>query len=238
MLKIDNLFKTFNDKKILNNVSLEVKKGEIALLLGSSGVGKSTLLRILNNLETIDAGTISLNNQLLDLKTVNVTHVTGMVFQHFNLFEHLTVEENITLSLEHSLHKSKSEAKKIAHTFLKMYGLENKTKCYISQLSGGQKQRVALARALALQPQIICLDEPTSALDPLLTNHVADIIQQLATDNYIVLIASHDIALLDKLDCTIYLMTEGRIVESVHSAQFKDNPKKYPHIHKFVMGHI
>jgi polar amino acid transport system ATP-binding protein len=238
MLKIEHLTKSFNNRKILDDISLQVKHGEIALLLGQSGVGKSTLLRVLNNLEKPDAGTISLDGKVLDLSKVNQEHTIGMVFQQFNLFEHLSVEENITLPLEKLLHKSKKEAQEIAHALLKHYGLEDKASMYISQLSGGQKQRLAIARTLALKPKVICLDEPTSALDPLLTSHVAKNIQELANQKYIVLVASHDVALLDKLNCTIYLMQAGKIIESAPSSDFKEHRDKYPRINKFVIGNI
>ena len=237
MLKIENLTKTFHSKKILNDISLIVKKGEIALFLGSSGVGKSTLLRILNNLETVDSGVISLDNSLLDLTTINKTHTIGMVFQQFNLFEHLTVEQNITLPLEKVLQKSTTQAKQIAHDLLKKYSLADKKNSYASQLSGGQKQRLAIARALAMQPKIICLDEPTSALDPVLTTYIANNIQQLAQDGYIVLVATHDTDLLKKLNCTIYLMSEGSIIEVAQSDVLKNNPDQFSRITKFIAGH-
>ena len=237
MLKIDNLTKLFNTKKVLNNVSLTVKKGEVALFLGASGVGKSTLLRILNNLETINSGTLSLDGSPLDLTTINTTHTVGIVFQNFNLFDHLTVEENITLPLEQVMKKKPADAEKIAHNLLQQYSLlDNKNK-YASQLSGGQKQRLAIARALAMQPKIICLDEPTSALDPVLTSYVAGNIQQLAHDGYIVLVATHDTDLLAKLNCTIYLMSEGSIVETAQSNELKNNPDQFPRLKKFIAGH-
>jgi ABC-type polar amino acid transport system ATPase subunit len=237
MLKIDHLTKSFNTKKILNNISLSVAKGEIALFLGSSGVGKSTLLRILNNLETINSGTIALDGVQLNLATINTTHTVGMVFQHFNLFDHLTVEQNITLPLERILKKSSPDAQKYAQKLLDRYGLLDKKDKYASQLSGGQKQRLAIARALAMQPKIICLDEPTSALDPVLTSYVANNIQELANDNYIVLVATHDTDLLKKLNCTIYLMSEGSIIETAHSQALNDNPDAFPRIKKFIAGH-
>lgn len=236
MLSIKNLSKKFHGKKILDDVSLQVKRGEIAVLLGSSGVGKSTLLRILNNLESLDSGQLFLDDKSLDAQTIIKKHLVGMVFQQFNLFDHLTVEENITLALENVLGKSKAEAHRIAHELLKHFGLEDKAHNYIAQLSGGQKQRLALARALALKPQIICLDEPTSALDPLLTTYVANNIQQLAHEGYMVLVASHDISLLNKLDCTIYLMDAGKIVETAKSIDFRKNPNHYPRIRQFVTG--
>jgi ABC-type polar amino acid transport system ATPase subunit len=237
MLKIDHLTKSFGQKKILNDISLTVQKGEIALFLGSSGVGKSTLLRILNNLETVNDGIISLNGTPLDLNTINTTHTVGMVFQQFNLFDHLTVEQNITLPLEKVLKKSSEQATKIAHQLLQRYGLLDKNNKYAFQLSGGQKQRLAIARALAMEPKIMCLDEPTSALDPVLTSFVANNIQQLATDGYIVLVASHDTDLIEKLNCTIYLMSEGRIIETARSQDLKNNPDQFPKIKKFIAGH-
>ena len=237
MLKINNLNKSYNRKKILNDISLNVEKGEIALFLGSSGVGKSTLLRILNNLETVNSGTISLNNTTLNLATINTTHTVGMVFQHFNLFDHLTVEQNITLPLERVLKKKPADAHTIAHKLLERYGLIEQKNKYAAQLSGGQKQRLAIARALAMEPKIICLDEPTSALDPVLTSYVANNIQQLATDGYIVLVASHDTDLLKKLNCTIYLMSEGSIIETAQSQELHNNPDRFPRIKKFIAGH-
>lgn len=236
MLVIKNISKAFHHKKILDSINLQVKHGEIAVLLGSSGVGKSTLLRILNNLESIDSGTISLDNRELDLATVNKTHVTGMVFQHFNLFDHLTVEQNITLALERAAGKSVLEAQKIAQELLMHYGLLEKKDYSISQLSGGQKQRLSIARTLALKPRIICLDEPTSALDPLLTNSVAQAIKELAHQGYIVLIATHDTTLLEWLPCTIYLMKEGKIIESACSKDFYKQRDRYPQITQFMAG--
>lgn len=236
MLIIKHLTKIFNNKKVLDDINLVVDKGSIALFLGASGVGKSTLLRVLNNLETLDHGTLELNGKQLNIKQAAEDQRIGMVFQQFNLFEHLTVEENITLALEKVAKKSKQEAQSIAHDVLKKYGLADKTHLYPSSLSGGQKQRLALARSLALKPDIICLDEPTSALDPLLTNYVGKTIQQLASDGYIVLVATHDISLLNLLDCTIYLMKDGRIVETAHSKEFVHNKDHFPQIKAFVEG--
>ncbi len=233
MLEIKHLTKIYHSKTVLNDISLSVEPGEIALLLGSSGVGKSTLLRILNGLETYDKGTIVLNNKSLDIKH---TRAVGMVFQQFNLFEHMTVIRNITFALEKALKKTPKEARAIAHALLKKYGLEDKADLPVTQLSGGQKQRLAIARSLALRPRIICMDEPTSALDPLLTNYVAQSIQELAQEDYIVLVASHDTALIEKLDCTIYLMDKGELVQTARSKEFRKHPENYPKIKNFVEG--
>ena len=234
MLVIKDLSKQFHGKKIVDNISFTVDKGGIAMLIGPSGVGKSTLLRILNNLETIDGGSITLDDKPLDSKE----HISGMVFQGFNLFEHLTVEQNITIALEKVMGLSTKEAKRVARTLLKRYGLLEKADAYPSQLSGGQKQRLAIARTIAMKPKIICFDEPTSALDPMLTSHVAKNIQELANEGYIVLIASHDTALLDKLDCTIYLMDEGKIAQQATSREFFKNKANYPLLARFVAGSI
>lgn len=236
MLNIKHLTKKIKDKYIINDLSLAIGRGEIAVLLGSSGVGKSTLLRALNNLETIDSGTVELDGKPLDLHAVNQSHTVGIVFQHFNLFEHLTVEQNITLALEYVAKKSGQEARAIAHDLLKKYGLADKAQSMISQLSGGQKQRLAIARTLALKPAIICLDEPTSALDPLLTSHVADTIKELAQQGYITLVATHDTSLLEKLPCMIHLMRNGAIIESALSQELNANPSRYPQIARFIEG--
>lgn len=236
MLKIENLTKTFNNKKILDNISLNIDKGQIALILGESGVGKSTLIRILNNLETPDSGEVFLNDIKLDLKKINKNHEISMVFQQFNLFDHLTSEQNITLALEKVLKKRPEQAKFIAHNLLKKYGLEDKAKVYPSQLSGGQKQRLAIARTMALKPKVICLDEPTSALDPMLTNFVAQNIQELANDGFIVIVVTHNVVLIDKLNCIIYLLKEGKIVENSKSTDFLANKSKYLQIKSFVEG--
>ena len=231
MLKISTISKQFGTKQVLKNISLTVRPGQIAFLLGPSGVGKSTLLRVLNNLETIDTGSLHLDDQ--PLKPLDV----GMVFQQFNLFEHMTVENNITFPLIKVAKKTAEEAHAIAHTLLARYGLEDKAHLYIANLSGGQKQRLAIARSLAMKPKVMCLDEPTSALDPLLTNHVAQAIQDLAHQGYIVLVASHDITLLSQLDCTIYLMkTTGEIAQTADSKDYKTNPDNFPLIRQFVEG--
>lgn len=238
MLKIHNLSKAINNKPILTNISLEVSAGHVAFLLGESGAGKSTLLRILNNLEKYDTGTITLDNKVLD--TVNVHKVISLVFQHFNLFPHVTIKQNITLALEHVYHKSAQEADRIAQELLKKYKLENKVSASISSLSGGQKQRLAIARALATNPHVICLDEPTSALDPFLTSHVAQQIQQLANEGRIVMVATHDMNLVlnDNVHGIIYLMKEGQIIEAASTKEVKTNAEKLKHLAGFVKGEL
>lgn len=240
MLEIKNLTKKFgnkgSEKTVLDNVSLNVDKGEIALLLGPSGVGKSTLLRILNNLENYDSGILILDGHKLEDYKRNNKQATGIVFQQFNLFEHMNVERNITFVLEKSAHKSPKEAHEIAMKLLQKFGLESKAKLPINKLSGGQKQRLAIARSIALKPLVICFDEPTSALDPYLKSFVAQNIQELADEKYIVLVASHDVSLIEKLRCKIYLMDQGKIIETSSSAEFLAHPNQYPLINNFVKG--
>jgi len=230
MLSIKNLSKHFHDKLILDNVSFDVQPGEVVVLLGKSGVGKSTILRILAGLESIEMGTITIDNAPLSTQKV------GMVFQEFNLFPHLTVEQNITLPLQKIAGKTETEAKEIADRLLEKYELKAQALVMPKGLSGGQKQRVAFARTLALQPQIICCDEPTSALDPMLTSKVAQEINSLASQGLIVLVATHDTELIKQIKSTIYLMKSGKIIETSTSQEIAENPNKFPFIKNFTQG--
>ncbi len=233
MLNIHNISKTFNGKKIFTDLSLTVGPGQIALLLGSSGVGKSTLLRILSNLETPDTGTI-----LLDGKPLKdyPPYTVGMVFQHFNLFKHLSVEHNITLALEKIFGWDSAKAHEHAYKLLEQYNIEDKASQPITSLSGGQKQRLAIARALALNPRIVCMDEPTSALDPRLTHSIAQEIQNLAQKGHIVIVSTHDMNLVSHLDCTIYLIDQGHIIETASSKELQTEAHGFKHISTFIKG--
>lgn len=237
MLSIKKLNKLFGHKKVVDDISLEIKEGSVTLFLGESGVGKSTLLRILSGLEAADSGTITIKGKNFDRTSLQKDHLVGMVFQQFNLFNHKTVKENITLSLEKVLCKSKVEADQIAQELLQRFNLQELSNASVNALSGGQKQRLALARTLAMKPSIICMDEPTSALDPLLTSYVAQVIADLAKQGYIVVVATHDTVLIDKIDCTVHLMRNGKIIESVQSIDYRDHPEQYPYISKFIAGH-
>lgn len=213
MFKVCGLSKKNKGRTILHDVSFGLQHGEIGVFLGASGAGKSTLLRVLNNLETYDSGEFGLDGDDLDLTKVNQTHTVGMVFQHFNLFEHLTVEENITLALVQCQKMDKKDAQEVAEHLLEKYGLADKVNEKVQRLSGGQKQRLAIARTLALNPKIVCLDEPTSALDPRLTNQVAQIIQGLAAEGRIIVLTTHDMNLVQQLGCDLFLMEQGKIIE-------------------------
>lgn len=233
MLTLKNVTKKFDDKLILDGIDLEVKRGSVALFLGSSGVGKSTLLRVLCGLEKITHGTITLDGIALS----RTHHTIGMVFQHFNLFSNMNVITNITFPLEHVVGYAHKTAQLLALELLHKYDLADKATLCVKSLSGGQKQRLALARTVALKPEVICFDEPTSALDPILTTQVAENIAQLATEGYTVLVTTHDTLLVEKLPCTIYLMKKGKIVESVFSYDYWQDPEKYSHINSFIKGH-
>jgi glutamine transport system ATP-binding protein len=238
MLQVSNLTKKVSGKKILDNLGFEIKRGEIAIFLGESGVGKSSLLRVLNNLEDYSCGEFTFDGNLLPLSSVNRNHIIGMVFQHFNLFEHLTCEENITLALVKSKKMDKAEALGVANRFLARYELGDKAKSPMRTLSGGQKQRLAIARTLALNPEIICLDEPTSALDPRLSSQVATFITEIASDNRIVLLSTHDTNLpnLLKQHSTLFLMKSGMIVQKAHASDFYNNPGEFPLLERFLCG--
>ena len=230
MLIVKNIVKKFHGKKIIDDVSFDLNPGEIVVLLGQSGVGKSTMLRALSNLETIDSGSLELNSTQLDFKKV------GMVFQDFNLFAHMTIEQNLTLPLVKVALKSEQEARKIAQDMLTKFNVFALAQAYPGSLSGGQKQRVALARALCMNPQVLCLDEPTSALDPQLTSEVARIIMKLAQQGIMIIIATHDIGLLDELSCTIHLMQHGKIIESATTQQLQSNVNSFEKIKNFMKG--
>ncbi len=236
MLKVSQLCKTIKSKPILKDLDFEIDHGKIAIFLGGSGVGKSTLLRVLNNLEEYDCGSFDLDGIELKLTHVNHTHTVGMVFQHFNLFEHLSAEDNIILTLTHCKGMEKEEAAGIANRLLKRYELQDNAKSMVCNLSGGQKQRLAIARTLAVDPKIICLDEPTSALDPRLTGQVAKYITELAAENRIVLLTTHDTNLLEQLDAHLFLMEGGSIIESGLKSECLAKAGSYPKLNNFLKG--
>lgn len=236
MFKVNHLSKTVLGKKILKNLNFEIDHGKIAIFLGGSGVGKSTLLRVLNNLESYDSGSFILDGSTLNLANVNHTHTVGMVFQHFNLFENLNAEDNIIFTLTNCKGLDKKEAKHIASRLLERYSLQDNSKAYICHLSGGQKQRLAIARTLAVDPKIICLDEPTSALDPRLTNQVAKFITELAAENRIVILTTHDMNLLEQLEGHLFLMEEGSIIESASKSECMAHPTSFPKLQNFLKG--
>lgn len=238
VLKVKNVSKKYNNLEIIKDVSLEVEEGETLVILGPSGSGKSTLLRCINNLEKINSGNITINGKDLIkeyknnkpvyndkeiLKQINLD--TGVVFQDFNLFPHLSVKENITESLIYVLKKSKEEAEKIAIELLKKMGLEDKKDVYPNSLSGGQKQRLSIARVLAINPQIICMDEPTSALDPELVGEVLKVIKDLAKEKRTMVIVTHEIKFAEEVADRVIFMDDGVIVEQGLPEEVIKKPK-------------
>ncbi len=230
-LKISNLSKKIQHKIILNDISFTVNSGEIAILLGRSGAGKSTILRILNQLEDKDSGTILFQNTpLLD----NHNNLIGMVFQQFNLFSHLTALQNITLALTQTKQKTNREATAIALALLTKYNLLEKKDSNSNTLSGGEKQRLAIARTVAIEPKIICFDEPISALDPYSTQEIINCLIELKKQNYIIIMTTHNVSILSQLPGTIHLIETGKIIESVHTNVYYKNPEHYQYIHNFI----
>lgn len=226
MIKIENLKKSYNDNYALKDVSLEVAKGEVVTIIGKSGAGKSTLLRCVNRLVSPDSGAVYIDDTMVDDSNIaKMRQRIGMVFQSFNLFEHLTVMENLTIAPIKLLGQSKSVAESRAKELLKTVGLETKINAIPSELSGGEKQRVAIARTLAMKPDVLLLDEPTSALDPIMTNEVLLIIYKLAKSGMTMLIVTHEMNFAKAISNRVIYMETGEIVEQGSPKQIFDNPQ-------------
>ena len=219
MLKVKNLNKSFNKNIVLNNISFELNKGEIGVLLGKSGAGKTTILRCINGLEEFDSGEIIVDNEVIrsskDIKKIRGK--IGMVFQNFNLFPHMSVIENIIESPVNVFKIPKEEAINTAKELLKLVDLEDKIDAYPCELSGGQQQRVAIARSCALMPKILCFDEPTSALDSDTIKRVVKIIKQLKIKGMTILIITHDVDFANEV-CDKIININNGIVEEVKMA--------------------
>lgn len=217
ILKIHNITKSYGSSTILDSVSFELAKGEIKVLIGPSGGGKSTLLQCINCLVVPDSGEIELENERVDYSRkqdlYKLRQQVGMIFQDFNLFDHLTALDNITIALRKVKRLDKKAARQRARLELDQVGLGDKEALYPAQLSGGQKQRLAIARALAMDPKILLLDEPTSALDPTLIGEVIAVIKGLAVNGMTMIMATHQISLISNLADEILFMENGRIVE-------------------------
>lgn len=228
MIKVENLHKNFGELEVLKGINIEVSKGEVIAIIGPSGSGKSTFLRCINRLEEPSSGAIYIDNQnIMDKKTdINkVRQKLGMVFQHFNLFPHKNVLENITLAPTKLKKLPKETAEKKAMELLGRVGLIDKKDFYPSKLSGGQKQRIAIARALAMEPEIMLFDEPTSALDPEMIKEVLDVMVDLAKEGMTMMIVTHEMRFARNVASRILFMSEGEIIEDSTPNMLFDNPK-------------
>lgn len=228
-VKVRDLKKSFGMNEVLKSINLDVASGEVVCIIGPSGSGKSTLLRCLNRLEEINGGTIDINGIDISSKSVDINKVReniGMVFQHFNLFPHLTVKENITLSPVELKKLSKEEANTKASELLHQVGLADKEDAYPSSLSGGQKQRVAMARALAMDPDIMLFDEPTSALDPEMVGEVLNVMKDLAAQGMTMVVVTHEMGFAREVGDRVVFMDGGYIVEEDIPENIFTNPKE------------
>lgn len=228
ILQVKDLVKSFGDNIILKGINLEIKKGEVVCIIGSSGSGKSTFLRCLNLLEFPDTGEIIYNNKNILEKNTNIneyrTHI-GMVFQHFNLFDNLNVLDNCIIAQTEVLKRKKEDAKKYALNYLKKVGMFPYQNAKPKQLSGGQKQRVAIARALSMEPDILLFDEPTSALDPEMVQEVLQIMKDLAKNGFTMIIVTHEMKFAKEVSDRIIFMGDGNILEDSTPEEIFNNPK-------------
>ena len=228
MIKIENLHKSFGNNEVLKGISKEIKKGEVVAIIGPSGSGKSTFLRCINLLEIPTQGDIFVEGENLTDKKTNIDKIrqrVGMVFQHFNLFPHKTVIENLTLAPMKLKGKSSTEATEKALELLRKVGLENKALEYPNRLSGGQKQRIAIARALAMEPHVMLFDEPTSALDPEMVREVLDVMRNLVAEGMTMLIVTHEMGFARSVASRVFFMDHSTILEDRAPKDLFDNPQ-------------
>ncbi|AUD14839.1 MULTISPECIES: amino acid ABC transporter ATP-binding protein [unclassified Planococcus (in: firmicutes)] len=224
----ENIHKSFGDLEVLKGVDLHVQPQEVVVLVGVSGSGKSTLLRCFNFLEMINEGSITIDGKKVDPKKDNLTKIraeVGMVFQHFNLFPHKTVLENVIEAPITVKKMNKEKAKKLGLALLEKVGLSDKADVYPSKLSGGQKQRVAIARSLAMEPKVMLFDEPTSALDPELVGEVLQVMKQLAEEGMTMVVVTHEMKFAKEVADRIIMIDQGTIIESADPQNFFGNPQ-------------
>lgn len=228
VIQVSNLQKKFDKLHVLKGIDSKIEQGEVIVVIGPSGSGKSTFLRCLNLLEEPTDGMIKFGKNSITDKRNNVNKMRekmGMVFQQFNLFPHMTVMDNITLSPMKVKKLSKDEAQDIAMGLLKRIGLEDKANVYPNKLSGGQKQRIAIARALAMSPDVMLFDEPTSALDPEMVGEVLDVMRELAAEGMTMVVVTHEMGFAKEVGSRVLFMDDGKIVEEGSPEEIFNNPK-------------
>lgn len=237
MISVNNLNKSFGELHILKNISEHISKGEKVVMIGPSGSGKSTFLRCLNLMEIPTSGEIVFDG--VDITKANIKEVNllrrkmGMVFQHFNLFPHLTIKKNITLAPVKLGIMSKEQADKRAMELLEKVGLADKAEQYPTQISGGQKQRIAIARSLAMNPEVMLFDEPTSALDPEMVGEVLNLMKELADDGMTMVVVTHEMGFAREVASRVMFMEDGNILEQGSPDEFFGNPKN-PRLKEFL----
>ena len=228
MITLKNVSKWYGHFQVLTDCSTEVKKGEVVVVCGPSGSGKSTLIKTVNGLEPVQQGSIAVNGTAVTEKKTNLAQLrakVGMVFQHFELFPHLTIVENLTLAQVKVLRRNKEEARQKGLKLLERVGLSAHANKHPGQLSGGQQQRVAIARALCMDPVAMLFDEPTSALDPEMINEVLDVMVELANEGMTMMVVTHEMGFARKVANRVIFMDEGKIIEDSPKDDFFNNPR-------------
>lgn len=228
LFEINHLSKSFGQLSVLKDISTQIEQGEVVVIIGPSGSGKSTFLRSLNLLELPTSGTILYNGTDITDKNANLNQYRqkiGMVFQHFNLFPHMTILRNMTIAPIKLLHMPEADAEKMAMDYLKRVGLEEKADAYPNQLSGGQKQRIAIVRALCMQPEVLLFDEPTSALDPEMVGEVLEVMKDLAKSGMTMLVVTHEMGFAKEVGSRVLFMDDGKIVEENTPEEIFSHPQ-------------
>ena len=236
MIDVKNLSKSFGDHLVLDDISEHIYPGEKVVIIGPSGSGKSTFLRCLNQMEVPTSGTITFDGTDITDPKINLDLIRrqmGMVFQHFNLFNNMTIRKNITLAPIRTKLMSKEEANDVATQLLRRVGLEEKADAYPSQLSGGQKQRIAIVRALAMNPKLMLFDEPTSALDPDMVGEVLEVMKELAAEGMTMVVVTHEMGFAREVGNRVLFMDEGKIVEQGTPDEIFNNPQ-HPRLREFL----
>lgn len=229
MIEFKAVNKYFGQHHVLKDLNLKINEGEVVVVIGPSGSGKSTMLRCINQLEKVSSGQLIVDGFHLDDAKVNINQVRqeiGMVFQHFNLYPHKTVLQNITLAPVKVKKMAVAEAEQIARLYLEKVGIAEKANAYPAQLSGGQQQRVAIARGLAMKPKMMLFDEPTSALDPEMVNEVLDVMKSLAKEGITMVVVTHEMGFAREVADRVIFMDEGRIIEEGTPEHFFKEPKE------------